>query len=155
VGFSTWGLVTSVAVLAPNLLLVRFPPRDGYASARVPMLVTWVERAGQALCVVVPAITEPGPLRWWWALPAVVGLLGYYSLWARYLATGRQSAALYGPVGGVPAPMAILPVVVFLAAGLWLSNGWVVGSAVVLAAGHIPASLMIARTRGIVSDHAE
>lgn len=140
------GLVVSLAVILPNLLVLACPPRGGFPTTPIPTLLSAVERAGQALCVVVPAITAAGAVHGWWAIPALIGLVAYYLLWVRYLITGRPIAALYGPFWGVPVPMAIAPVLVFAAAGLGLSNVWVVGSAVVLAAGHIPASLIIARS---------
>jgi hypothetical protein len=42
--------------------------------------------------------------------------------------------------------MAILPVIVFFSAAGWLGSPWIAGSAVLLAAGHIPAALVIARS---------
>lgn len=144
-GFSPFGLVVSLAVLAPNLLMVAFPPRDPSPEVRVPPALTWLERAGQALCLVVPVITAAGELRWWWAAPATLALVGYYALWGRYLATGRTFGALYRRLWRVPVPMAILPVIVFLATAAWLSNVWIAVAAVVLAAGHIPSSLIVSR----------
>lgn len=145
VSFSPFGLAVSLAVLAPNLLMIAFPPRDPAPSVLVPWPLTWLERAGQALCLVVPAITAAGELRWWWLAPAAVALATYYGLWGRYIASGREFATLYRPLWMVPVPMAILPVVVFLSAAVWLSNGWIAAAAVVLAAGHVPASALIAR----------
>lgn len=144
-GFSPLGLIVSIAVLAPNLLLLVAPPRTPLPSARVPGALTLLERAGQALCLVVPAITEPGELRWWGFVVVVAALAVYYGLWMRYLVGGRDGAALYRPLWRVPVPMAIAPVVAFLGAAAWLSNPWVAGAAAVLAAGHIPASILIAR----------
>lgn len=139
------GLVIGLAVLAPNLLLLWFAPRNPMPAPRIPVVLGWVERAGQALCLVVPAFTAPGALVGWWAAPAVAALVGYYLLWARYVFTGRDQAMLYRRWWVLPVPMAVLPVVVFLSAAGWLSNIWVAASAIVLAVGHIPASLMIAR----------
>ena len=147
-GFSPLGLLVGLAVLAPNLLLLRFPPRTAIPAVRVPGVLTAFERAGQALCLVVPAITEPGVIVWWWAAPLLAALAGYWALWARYLATGRAGAALYRPAWRLPVPMAVLPVVVFLCAAAWLSNWWIALAALVLAVGHIPASAMIARAAG-------
>lgn len=144
-GFSPLGLVVSLAVLAPNLLLVRFPPRTPLPVAQVPRLLSWLERLGQALCITLPAITQPGEVIGWWALPALVALGGYYALWARYLGTGRVGAALYQSWWLIPVPMAILPVAAFLSAAAWLSNPWIAGAALILAAGHIPASVLVAR----------
>ncbi|QIZ99800.1 hypothetical protein [Leifsonia sp. PS1209] len=144
-GFSLLGLIMALAVLAPNLLLVWFPPLSPMPEARVPRLLGWLERAGQALCLVVPPITEPGELVGWWAVPALAALAGYYALWARYLATGRAGETLYRRWWVIPVPMAVLPVVVFLSTAAWLGNLWIAAAALVLAAGHIPASLIIAR----------
>lgn len=72
------------------------------------------------------------------------GLLVYYALWVRYLQTGRRVAALYW-WRGIPIPMAILPVVVFLSAAGWLGSPWIAVAALVLAAGRIPVSWVIAR----------
>lgn len=88
-GFSPLGLMVSLGVLAPNLLLAWLPLRAPLPSVRVPAPLRWLERAGQALCMVVPAITTPGNVVWWWVLPVVGGLACYYVLWGRYLADGR------------------------------------------------------------------
>ncbi|WP_194409679.1 hypothetical protein [Microbacterium cremeum] len=144
-GFSPLGLVVALCVLAPTLLLVWFPPQVPVPAAHVPRALGLLERAGQALCVVVPAITLPGRLIGWWAVPAVVALVGYYALWARYLLDGRTATALYRPWWVLPVPMAILPVLVILSTAAWLSNPWIAVAGVILAAGHIPASVIIAR----------
>ena len=65
-GFSPLGLAVSVAVFAPNLLLLVFSPREAQPIVRVPRPVSWLEREGLALCLVVPTITA---------------LTGYYKLW--------------------------------------------------------------------------
>lgn len=135
----------SLAVLAPNLLMVAFPPRTAVPQVRVPSALTWLERGGQGLCLVVPAITAPGELRWWWLVLVAAAVAAYWALWGRYLTSGRTVAALYGPLWRVPVPMAILPVVAFAASAAWLSNGWIALAAAVLAAGHIPASVLTAR----------
>ncbi|MET3860535.1 hypothetical protein ABIE38_001457 [Dietzia sp. 2505] len=142
--FHPEGLILSLAVLAPSLLLARFPPREPLPRSSVPGPVRWIERAGQALCLVVPAVGASGTVVWWWGVPAISALIAYYALWARYLATGRRAVSLYW-WRRVPAPMAILPVVVFLAAAGWLSSPWIAAAAVVLAVGHLPVSLSAAR----------
>ena len=144
--FSPLGLIIGLAVIAPNFVLLWLPPRVPTPGARVPLPLAWVERAGQALCLVVPAITAPGPTVGWWSAPTIAALVGYYALWARYSFTGRDGTTLYRPWRRVPVPMAILPVIVFLSGAGWLSNVWMAGSALLLGIGHIPASLIIARS---------
>lgn len=143
-GFSLFGLIVSIVVLAPNLLLLWFPPRGRNIVAQVPQPLGWVERAGQALCLAVPAITQPGAIVWWWVAPAAVALATYYGLWGRYLG-GRDQALLYASLWRVPVPMAVTPVVVFLSAAAWLGNLWIALAAVILAAGHIPVALLTRR----------
>lgn len=41
--------------------------------------------------------------------------------------------------------MALAPVAAFLGAAAWLQNPWIALAAVILAIGHIPASLLAAR----------
>lgn len=144
-GFSPWGVGVSLAVLLPNLVLAWAPPRDGYPAAPVPLFLTSLERAGQALCLVIPAIVAPAPLRWWWMLPLIAALVGYYLLWMRYLTRGRTAGSLFEPVWRVPVPMAILPVIAFAAAAVWLGNPWLAAAALILGVGHIPASIIRAR----------
>jgi hypothetical protein len=154
VGFSPLGLAVSIAVLAPNLLMLWFPPvdlvraPDGAGRSDLsgpPAPLIGLERAGQALCLTVPAITVPGPIIWWILIPTVWALAVYYALWVRYLRAGCSAMLLYRPLWRVPVPMAILPAAVFLAAAAWLSNPWIAIAALILAAGHIPVSVITAR----------
>jgi hypothetical protein len=145
VGFSPWGVVIAAAVLLPNLTLLVFPPRPALPQVRTSPAWVWLERSGQALCLTVPWITEPGELRWGWGGIALAALVAYGALWGRYLVSGCRREMLYRPWAWMPVPMAILPVLTFLAAAAWLSNPWVAAAAVVLAAGHIPVSFAMAR----------
>ncbi len=143
IGFSPLGALLAVGVLAPNVLLSVFPPRTPLPASTALRVLRIVESTGQALCMAVPVLTVAGPVAWWWAVPAASALAVYYGLWARYLVR-RTPWSLYQPLVGVPVPMAIAPVLVFLAGAAWLSNPWIAGAALVLAAGHIPAALLIA-----------
>ena len=146
-GFSVLGLALSLAIFAPSLSLIWFPPRPALPTGAAPRPLTVLERAGQALCVTIPAITVGASVGWWWFPLVAVLVLAYWALWVRFLVTGRRLEALFGPVWGVPAPMALLPVAAFLAGAAWLENPWVAIAAAVLAAGHIPSSLITARAR--------
>lgn len=143
-GFSPWGLAIAVAVLAPSLLLLALPPRHPLPTVRVSPLLSALERGGQAACLVIPVIVLPAPLAWAWAVPMAVCLGAYLWLWIRYVRR-RDAGTLYRPWGPVPVPMAVLPVAVFATAGAWLGVIWLVLAAGVLAAGHIPTSLAVAR----------
>lgn len=143
--FSPLGLVLSLAVLAPNLLLLVVPPRGAAPSPVVPLPLSVVERIAQGACVVVPAITPAGTLNTVAGIGAALAVGAYGAGWIRYASTGRRWSALYGSWGPIPVPMAVLPAVAFVLGGLWLSNPWVIGAGALLAAGHIPSAILIAR----------
>ena len=142
--FSLVGLAVAVLVLAPNLLLLVAPPRDGIRTRDAGVVATVLERAGQVGCLVAPVVTGAVATLSPWLFLVVVAIAGYLALWVRYLVE-RRFAALYRSVGPLPVPMAVLPVVAFLATGAWLASWWVVAAAVVLGAGHIPNSLATRR----------
>ncbi len=73
--------------------------------------------------------------------------MAYWALWVRYLVSGRRRSSLFASIVGLPVPMALLPVGVFLAGAAWLQNPWIAIAAAVLAAGHIPSSLIAAKPR--------
>ena len=62
----------SLAIFLPNLLLIPFPPRPKLEGPAVPQVLLVFERAGQALCMTVPAITAASPIAWGWAVPVVL-----------------------------------------------------------------------------------
>jgi hypothetical protein len=61
----------------------------------------------------------------------------YYAGWVRYLLLGRGEALFYRPLLGIPLPMAVMPVVYFLAAALLLGSAWLLLAACILGGGHI------------------
>lgn len=142
--FSIAGAVISLAVLLPNLLLLVFRPRDDIRPRDAGLLATILERAGQGGCLVLPFLVG-GPGAWnLWLVPVVVAIGAYWALWIRYL-VDRRTASLYRPLGHrplgpLPIPMAVFPVLAFLSAGGWLESVVVGVAALVLAAGHLPNS---------------
>jgi hypothetical protein len=143
VGFSWVGLVIGAAVLAPNLLVVFFPPRDGLPVVRVHPALALLERVGQTGCLALLALAgdrfsrqQPGA----WAVLLVISVLAYYSLWARYLLGGRTSDLLFAHLGFLPIPMAVFPVLAFGSAAAWASSGALGVAVVILAVGHFAVS---------------
>jgi hypothetical protein len=140
------GLVTLV-VLLPNLLMIFFPPTNLPPAAEMKISLTAameiVERAGQVSAFVVPFYY---PLRVWGTLEIaslagmILALFFYYLIWGRYVLQGRTFWLLYQPCVGVPIPLAISPVIYFLAASA-LFHSWVLlAAAIVLGIGHIYVS---------------
>lgn len=143
-GFSLAGLLVGLAVLLPSLFLVPFPARGTpqLPPESLPLMV--LERGGQVGCLVLSTIIASTPGSWWWGAAVVVCVLVYYGLWVRFFSTGRPFLALYAPLGPIPVPMAIFPVLAFLCCAAWLSNWWLAAAAVVLAFAHITTSLRTA-----------
>ncbi|MFT4281613.1 hypothetical protein [Microbacterium sp.] len=148
--FSPYGLAFSLVLLAPSLLLVRWPPRRPIPRVRVAWPLATAERSGQALTLALPpfsAVTAPlAPAQAVLGIVTGVLLLGYGSLWVRYLVRGREPELLYGRWGGVPVPLAVLPVLAVAACAGWSGSPWILAAAAILAAGHVPISLRIARS---------
>lgn len=150
--FSLAGAAVSLVILAPNALLLLFRPVDSSPPILPPRLLPWFERTGQALCLVVPALTGQEPGGPWWLVALSVCVAVYIGLWARYLVTGRHIRALYAPLGSIPVPMALFPITAFLCSAGWLGSWWIALSATILGVGHIPLALVTARaTRSLPS----
>ena len=145
-GFSVAGLLVGLAILLPSLLLLPFPARGTPQLPAESLGLTLLERGGPVRCQQRATNTSDAPGSWWWGAAVVVCVLVYYGLWIRFFSTGRPFLALYAPVGPIPVPMAIFPVLAFLCCAAWLSNWWLAAAAVVLAVGHVTTSLRIAHT---------
>lgn len=134
--FSWAGVIVAIAILAPNLLMAVFPPREGVGSivsAGLPFTI--LERAGQVGCLALLCVTPFGAIDvWFWAM--IVFIAAYYALWVRYLVGARRVALLFEPVLRIPIPMALLPVFAFASAAAWGRSPWMGIAVVVLAVGH-------------------
>ncbi len=144
-GLSWAGLAVALTILAPSFLLIPWPARNAPSPLpKVGVALAALERIGQVGTLVLATVIVGEPGHPAWLGMVLVAVLAYYGLWVRYFARGREFSALYAPLGPLPVPMAVFPVLAFLAAAGWLGNPWLAGAAIILAAGHIPASLRIA-----------
>lgn len=148
--FSVPGAALSLAILAPSLLLLIWPPRHPSPPPSRQkghgVLFTGLERAGQALCLVLPAITATASDRDGWFFTTAAALGVYYLLWLRYFFSGREFSALYRPIGTIPVPMAVFPVLAFAAGAGWLTSWPLACGAAILAIGHITNSWRLWRS---------
>jgi hypothetical protein len=139
------GGIITLLVLLPNLLAVFFPPADWLTTDPQPdptrlKIMTVLERTGQIGSFTIPffyrlSLTTTAQAA---ALAVMVGALAlYYAGWIRYLHRGLGEAWFYRPLLGIPIPMAVMPVIYFLAASVLLGSGWLTLAAAVLGVGHI------------------
>jgi hypothetical protein len=139
------GWLISVLVLLPNLFWIIFPPRGAPAEERAERgrlyrlmeVLEWIGRIGS---FVIPCFYRVEvPTGWQRAalVVMVLALLLYYAGWARYFLRGRDYRLLFEPFLGVPLPLAIGPIVYFLAAALLLRSWYMAAAALILAIGHL------------------
>ena len=133
----------SLAVLAPNALLLAFRPVGGIPATRDAGLVfTVLERAGQVGCLALLTMSGvSGPDGWSVAVFGAIAV--YWGLWIRYLVRGRHFADLYAPLGVIPIPMAVFPVAAFALSAAWTWSPWLAIAVVALAIGHLGNSWAI------------
>ncbi len=143
-GFSTIGLLIAAMIFAPNLLFIAFSPKNippGIKDAG--LLFTIIERIGQAGCMVLLVISkdnfEAASLDVWFFL-MMICVAAYYCLWIRYFVRGRDFSLLFKPLGFIPIPMAVFPVLAFSFAAIWGKSVWIGVSAILLAIGHFANS---------------
>jgi hypothetical protein len=149
------GLVT-VLVLLPNLLWMLFPPReqperDAGPKSELYRLMEVLEWVGRVAAFVLPFFyrVEAQNARQVVALAVMaLALLLYYAGWARYFVRGRGYALLFAPFLGLPLPLAVSPIVYFLAASALFGSWCLALAALLLGVGHLWISFQDFRDAG-------
>ena len=150
------GWLIPFLILLPNLFWMLFPPRGAPAAEKVERsrfvrlmeVVEWIGRIG---CLVIPLFFRV-EVQSGWQIGALgvmaAALLLYYAGWARYFVRRRARRLLFEPLLGVPLPLAVAPIVWFLAAAVLLGSWPMAISALVLAAGHLVLTQQASRALG-------
>lgn len=143
-GFSLLGTLMALIILAPSLLIIKFPPKNVPAGVRdAGPVYTILERLGQMGCISILAISKVNFQHVEFDIIAALIVLFiaiYYGLWIRYIVKGRQFKLLWDPLGFIPIPMAVLPVCAFGLAAIWGKSIWLSLAVVCLAIGHVANS---------------
>lgn len=144
------GGIVTIAILLPNVLIWLLPPREVPPETDLEdtqrqhfRRLRIVERVGQAGSFLIPFFYALPPLREASVDALAVMALAlsfYYAGWVRYASKGHRYLLLFAPFLGVPLPMAVSPVIYFIAAAVFLHSWPLAVAAVILAAGHIPVS---------------
>jgi hypothetical protein len=140
-----WGWMVPVAVLFPNVLWAVLPGAAWPASrttATQPWTrwVEFVECVGRAAVFILPVFYRfklGTPASVVAVLAMLLALAFYYVGWIRYFTRGREPELLYKRLLGVPLPLAVSPVVYFLAASVALEPSPLAVAAVVFGAAHV------------------
>ncbi len=139
------GIFISIAILAPNILMLTNPPQSvpPKLAMRSGSTLYWmriVERIGQAMCFIIPlgyVLRPDAPAQWAGVAVMIAALALYYTGWARFMRGGYRFRLLFEPMARIPVPMAVAPVVYFLAAAVALMSAPLAVAAVLLTAGHL------------------
>ena len=133
------GWIIPLPIILPNLLWAVIPTSGGDApevspTGRLATTLSAVETAGRVAVLVVPFFLNLHPTTT--TKPACLGVAGfalalYYTGWARYFAGGRRQPLLWKSLFQIPVPLAIAPVIYFLAASV-LASSMVFGATTVI-----------------------
>jgi hypothetical protein len=143
-GFSLTGFIIAVAIFAPNLLMIIFPPHNMPAELKdTGILFTALERIGQIGCLALLVISKDNFQSRFigiWIILAMLCIAAYYGLWIRYVALGREFSLLF-KFYAIPIPMAALPVLAFGFIAVWGKSIPLGAATVLFSIGHIANSL--------------
>jgi hypothetical protein len=131
--------------MLPNLLWMLFPSRgqpEGGAgpTSGLHRLMEILEWVGRIAALVVPffyRIEAQSPRQVIALVVAAMALLFYYAGWARYFLRDRRYALLFDRFLGVPIPLAISPIVCFLATSVLFGSWTLALASVILGVGHL------------------
>jgi hypothetical protein len=139
------GGLIPILILLPNLLWMLFPPRgrpEGGAGPtgglhRLMEILEWVGRIATLVIPFFYRVEVQGPRQAIALVVAALALLFYYAGWARYFLRDRRYALLFDRFLGVPIPLAISPIVCFLAASVLFGSWPLALATLVLGVGHL------------------
>lgn len=139
-GFSYVGLIYLLLLFIPNLIWARHMP-PGYFEQGENRILQTLEKIGQVLvtcCALVFSDFNLRPFSPWslWLMLSFLVMVIYEICWLRYF-KNPTLAAMYGPFGFIPVPLASLPVLAFLLLGIYGNVIWLVLSALILGIEHV------------------
>jgi len=144
--FHPFSIIVPVLVLAPNLVFfLKKPVNVPLKQPKEPLVLLVFERLGQLGCFISP-VFYPINLS---GISEILGVCGmllmlsiYYTGWVRFFIRNREYRWLYYPMLSIPVPLALSPVLYFLLASVILHSLPLLISSLILAAGHIPISMI-------------
>ena len=145
-GFSYVGLIYIVMLMVPNLIWIKFKPKDyeQYVAKENKVLGAF-ERIGEVLVTTVALIFSDFNFHsgcfgepWTLFLAFSFILMVIYELyWIRYFKSERTMKDQYRSFCGVPVAGATLPVAAFFLLGIYGKNIFLMISVIILGIGHI------------------
>ena len=141
------GGIISILALLPNIGFMLFPPSsiptEVQEHDRVYRLMEILERVGQIGSFALPffyALKVRAPADWAFLGAMLLTLGFYYAGWLRYFLRGRTFSLLFAPMARIPLPMALGPVLYFMASAFFLHSWYMGAASLLLAIGHLYVS---------------
>ncbi|SHO44592.1 hypothetical protein SAMN02745217_00655 [Anaerocolumna xylanovorans DSM 12503] len=138
------GILVVLSFLLPNIFFYFFPPQNIPKNlSSVPVVFTIMEQAGRILCLVVPVVfgkkiaEQKGS---YLVILMALCLLVYYTCWILYFTSGREYFDLFKPMGFIPIPMAIFPLMYLILLGIWVRSPLFIAPAILFSIGHLAIS---------------
>jgi hypothetical protein len=137
-------LVIPILMLFPNFLCFLFPPINTpqFKEKNEPLILLILENIGRIGVTVIPLfypIILNNTASYFYLTCSFLLLFFYYTCWLRFFRF-RNYAALFLPMGHIPIPMAVSPVLFFLVSAVILHSLPMFVAAILLASGHLPLS---------------
>lgn len=138
-------LVIPILMLFPNFLCFLFPPINTpqFKDKNEPLILLILENIGRIGVTVIPLlypILLNNKASYFYLTCLFLLLFFYYACWLRFFIFARNYAALFLPMGRIPIPMAVSPVLFFLVSAAILHSLPMFVAAILLASGHLPLS---------------
>lgn len=138
------GILVILLPLLPNIFFYIFPTKNVPGNLNsVPAIFTIIEQVGRIACFVIPVVFGKKIAEQknsYLVILMVICLLIYYIRWILYFATGREFYDLFKPIGLIPIPMAIFPLMYLILLGIWVESPFFIASAMLFSIGHIVVS---------------
>lgn len=140
-GFSYIGLIYLLMLFIPNIIWIKYQPKD-YDYSNENKLLMLFERIGQVsvtCCALIFSDFNPTSFSIWslWLIVSFILMILYEIYWIRYFTGEHTLKNFYSSCCGIPVPGATLPVIAFLLLGIYGKVIWMIISIIVLGIGHI------------------
>jgi hypothetical protein len=141
--FYSYNVLIPLLILLPNLLFVLLPALDIPLAEKEAAVWLYFERIGQAGVFILPLFHLAHldtVLKQAAFAVMILSLTVYYFCWWRFFRGKRQYTWLFQPLGIIPIPMAVMPLLYFLTSAIVMDSLSIFLAGVCLGVGHLPIS---------------
>lgn len=132
--FSFLGAILLLMLFIPNIIWNSYQPAE-YSSKGENKILVILEKIGQVLTSIFSLFC--GNEFSWLVLISVILMILYEIYWIRYFKSNMTLKDMYGNLGIILIPGAILPVLAFLFLGIASKNIFLIASSIILGIGHV------------------